>query len=91
VIVNNPKYVQIVPGSKKIQLSRIFKWYAPDFDLDFGSPERIGKFQRGDVSILSFLAYYLEDDAKIEYLQEGNYKIKYFPFDWSLNEWKEKV
>ncbi len=87
--VTNPAYVDITPGRKKIQISRIFKWYAKDFKLDFGTPESHGKFSANDNAVLSFLAYYLEDEAKGEYLQEGNYKIEYPSFDWSLNDWKK--
>ncbi len=31
--VNNPKYVRVIPGEKKISLSRLFKWYAPILNL----------------------------------------------------------
>jgi len=39
------------------------------------------------MSILSFLIYYSEDLQKIEFLEEGRYKIKYMPFDPELNDW----
>ena len=38
---------------------------------------------------LIFLAYYLEDEAKRDYLQEAKYKIEYPSFDWSLNDLKK--
>lgn len=89
--VADPAYVDITPGQKKIRISKIFKWYAKDFKLDFGTPEPRGKFSEGDNAVLSFLAYYLEDEAKGEYLQQGKYKIEYPPFDWSLNDWKKQA
>jgi hypothetical protein len=89
--VTDPAYVDITPGRKKIRISRIFKWYGKDFKLDFGTPEPRGKFSDADNAVLSFLAYYLEDEAKGEYLQEGQYKIEYPSFDWSLNDWKREV
>jgi len=89
--VNDPRFVDIVPGRKKINLSKVFKWYDRDFDLDFGVPEPIGKFSKTESAVLSFLAYYLEDNAKTEYLQEGRYKISYPAFDWALNDWSENV
>ncbi|OQA51326.1 MAG: hypothetical protein BWY44_01125 [Candidatus Omnitrophica bacterium ADurb.Bin292] len=85
--LNDPARVEIIPGKKTIRLSRIFKWYGADFNLDFGTPERIGKFSREEMSILSFLIYYSEDLQKIEFLEEGRYKIKYMPFDPELNDW----
>lgn len=86
--VADPRCVDVVPGRKKIMLSRIFKWYADDFKLDFGTLEPRGKLSAGENAVVSFLAYYLEDEAKDEYLQEAQYKIDYLPFDWALNDWK---
>ncbi|MFH0984018.1 MAG: DUF547 domain-containing protein [Candidatus Omnitrophota bacterium] len=86
--VADPRCVDVVPGRKKIMLSRIFKWYADDFKLDFGTLESRGKLSAGENAVVSFLAYYLEDEAKDEYLQEAQYKIDYLPFDWELNDWK---
>jgi len=87
--VNDPANVDITPGKKKIFLSRLFKWYGNDFKLDFGTIEPLGKFSIVDTSVISFLSYYLEDDAKGEYLQQAGYKIEYPSFDWSLNDQKE--
>jgi hypothetical protein len=87
--VKDPAYVDITPGRKKIRISKIFKWYEKDFKLDFGTPEPRGKFSEDDNAVLSFLAYYLENETKGEYLQEANYKIEYLPFDWSLNDFSK--
>lgn len=84
--VNDPAHVDIKPGRKKVRISRIFKWYGKDFKLDFGTPEPLGKFSTVDTAVLSFLTYYLEDEAKGEYLEKANYKIEYPSFDWSLND-----
>ncbi|HOW59709.1 MAG TPA: DUF547 domain-containing protein [Candidatus Omnitrophota bacterium] len=89
--VNNPRFVDIVPNRKKIFISPIFKWHGKDFKLDFGVPEPIGNFSMVDTAVLSFLAYYLEDESKIEYLQGAHYKIEYPAFDWTLNDWKVDV
>lgn len=85
--VNDPVRNRIIPGKKKIEVSRIFQWYASDFTLDFGVFENDYGLHPSDFAILSFLAYYLEDAAQIAYLESGKFKIKYLPFDWSLNEW----
>jgi len=84
--VNNADYVEVIPGQKKIQLSRIFKWYAGDFKLDFGAPITELKITTEQQSVLSFLAFYLRDAAKVEYLEGDQYKVKYMPFNWALNE-----
>jgi len=87
--VMDPANVDITPGRKKIRISKIFKWYGNDFKLDFGMPEPRGKFSESDNAVLSFFAYYLEDEAKEEYLQDAKYKIEYPAFDWTLNDWKK--
>jgi len=87
-LVNDPVYSKIIPGEKKVWLSRIFKWYAADFKLDFGYSDDILHFTEEEAAVLSFMVHYLESLDKIEYLEEGKYKVKYLPFDWSLNEWR---
>ncbi len=87
--VTDPAHVDITPGRKNIRISKIFKWYGKDFKLDFGTAESRGKFSASDNAVLSFLAYYLEDEAQGAYLQEAQYKIEYPAFDWSLNDWKK--
>lgn len=86
--VNDPVRNQITPGEKKIYLSSIFKWYARDFLFDFGTAENERGLPPYDFAVLSFIANYLDDFEKVRFLEEGNYKIKYLPFDWDLNEWK---
>ncbi len=85
--VNDPVRNPIEAGKKNLQISRLFKWYATDFKLDFGFQDENEKFDVTENAVLGFLAYYLDDRAKIEYLETRNYKIKYLPFDWSLNDW----
>ena len=89
--VNDTSYVDITPGQKKIRISKLFQWHGKDFKLDFGTPEPLDKFSAIDTAILSFLAYYLEDEAKVEYLQQAHYKIQYPAFDWSLNDQRLKT
>ncbi len=87
--VNDPTYVQIKPGEKDIQLSRIFEWYANDFRLDFGVVDQDKAFSEDQFAVLSFIAHYLSDFEKVQFLEDGHFKIKYIPFDWSLNDWKK--
>ena len=85
--VNDEARNRIQPGEKKIVLSRIFKWYARDFLLNWGNfPEDI-KWGPEEMAVLSFFAHYLEDPPKVEFLKNAKYKVKYDPFDWRLNDW----
>ena len=88
LFVNDAVKNSIVPGEKTIKISKLFEWYPADFTLDFGVFENDRNLSAGDFAVLSFLAYYTEDDAKVHYLEEGKYKIKYLSFDWSLNDWE---
>lgn len=86
--VNDGTKNRIVPGQKKIVLSRLFKWYANDFLLNWGNfPEEI-RWKPEEMAVLSFLAYYLQDSKKVDFLKEAKYKVKYEIFDWTLNDWR---
>lgn len=86
--VNDESKNPIRLGKKNLHISRIFKWYAPHFKLDFGYKDEEEKFSLEENSVLAFLAYYLNDRSKIEFLESKSYKIKYLTFDWSLNDWQ---
>jgi hypothetical protein len=85
--VNNGIKNRIEPGEKKIVLSRLFKWYAADFLLNWGDLPEPDRWKPEELAVLSFLAHYLEDPKKVGYLRDANYKVKYEVFDWSLNDW----
>jgi hypothetical protein len=89
--VNDPELNTITPGSRKIWLSKIFKWYQEDFLLDFGIPENDRGMRDSEYAVLSFIANYLDDADKSQFLEEGYYKIKYKAFDWRLNDWKDRA
>ena len=89
--VNDSARNLIDPAAKKVRLSKIFKWYAKDFKLDFSSEERDPRFSEEEYAVLSFIANYLNEEAKVQYLEEASYKIKYYDFDWSLNEWRSNT
>ncbi len=88
--MNDPALNSIDPQAKKLQISKIFKWYAKVFKLDFSSEERDPRFSEEEYAVLSFLANYLKDESKIQYLEESRFKIKYLDFDWGLNEWRSE-
>lgn len=84
--VNDEAKNQIQTGKKKIFLSKIFEWHNPDFKLDFGAFENEKNLSQRDYAMLSFVANYLDDPAKIQYLEDGHYKTKFLNFDWALND-----
>ena len=84
--VNDATKNRIELGAKKVILSRLFKWYGKDFLLNWSHFPEKPRWNPEDMSVLSFLAHYLQDPAKVEFLQEGRYKVKYEVFDWALND-----
>lgn len=80
--VNGSRYNRIRPGKRKVYLSSLFKWHAGRFLLNYGgAPSENAE----ESAVLSFVADYA-DETKKEYLKAGRYKVKYLPFDWSLDE-----
>lgn len=84
--VNDPSKNQIELGAKKVILSRIFKWYGHDFLVNWSNFPEESRWDKEELAVLSFVAHYLEDPQKVDYLKGGNYKVKYQTFDWRLNE-----
>lgn len=86
--VNDPRRVQIIAGDRKIKISRIFRWYGPDFKKRFGFYRKEDRFTPEENAVLAFLMFYLDDPTRAAYLDEKKYTITYFPFDWRLNDWR---
>lgn len=86
--LSNPTKFRIDRDAGKIYLSSIFKWFGKDFikkykpDKDFNSAGSDAK-----KAVLSFISPYLQLE-QVAYLRTGKYKIKYLPYDWTLNERK---
>ncbi len=72
--INGEANVTFDEASGALLLSKIFDWYAADFERSAGSVEK-------------FLAKYLSPE-KQRLLQTRQWDIKYLPYDWSLNELK---
>jgi hypothetical protein len=69
------KGIAIERGNGVVRLSKIFDWFEEDFE------------SRGGV--LEAITPYLEDTDKAWMRTEGpNASIRYFPYDWSLNDLK---
>lgn len=70
--------VEIDPASGELRLSQIFQWYAPDFGAH--------PFALGDRRpLLEFVARYVDDTAKREYLLRGSPAVRFQAYDWTLN------
>lgn len=67
----------------KVALSSIFKWYGRDWEASYGVKERFAGNGK-ERAVLNFISQYLEAKDR-QYLEQGNYKVSYINYDWSLN------
>ena len=69
---------------KKVYLSSILKWYGDDF-IDVYTPESGFTGQnKKERAVLYFISLHLREEDRA-FLEEGNLRIKYLKYDWSLN------
>lgn len=72
--------------ANEVWASRIFEWFVDDF-LPGATKENPGHVAQ-QKSLAAFTSKYVSpEDAK--YLAEGKYVVKYFDYDWTLNEEKK--
>lgn len=72
--LSNPAWNSVDVRNRTIFLSPVFKWYRDDFVKRSGS-------------VLEFVQFYLSPELA-DALGQGEFKIKYTIFDWSLNDFK---
>ncbi len=70
----------------KVYLSSIFKWFGEDFESKFAAENQYAGKEK-ERAVLNFISQYLEDQNQT-YLAQGNYKVGYLSYDWSLNDLK---
>lgn len=68
--------LQVDPKSRTLKLSSIMNW----FGEDFGKPETAMM-----ISVKDYLP-----SAAAEIVENGNFRLSYLKYDWSLNEQKQK-
>lgn len=82
--IDSPHGIRIAPEEATIYLSSIFQWYGQDWIKSYGIKEQFNG-NESERAILNFLSNYLPS-LRQKYLSNGNYKIKYLDYDWSLNQ-----
>jgi hypothetical protein len=83
--VGNPAKVQVTQANKTIRISKIFDWFSDDFS-QFQSDELKKHYSKKESGAIGFILQYL-NPADVEVVKSGT-EIKYFDYDWSLNEQK---
>jgi hypothetical protein len=83
--LKDPEKFRIDRKGGRVYLSSIFKWFGEDFTKTYGTDKKFHKFDDTERAVLNFLAGYLGADDR-EYLEKGDFSIKYLSYDWTLNE-----
>ena len=66
-----------------VSISKIFDWYGKDWLSRYGTNEGFAGNEK-QKAVLNFISNYVSpEDAR--YLKEGDYRVKYLDYDWSLN------
>ena len=66
-----------------VYLSKIFDWFTVDWEPSFGVDDGFtGNTEQR--AVLNFVSQYV-DEGDREYLEAGEYDIKFFDYDWVLN------
>ena len=70
--------------NNRVSVSSIFKWFGEDWIASYKSEDKFTGSDK-EKAVLNFVSQYINpEDSK--YLAEGNYRISYLDYDWSLNK-----
>ncbi len=83
--LSSDKNFLINKEQRLVYLSSIFKWYGKDFIESFKPATGFKGHKRRIKAVLNFISAYLKEEDR-RFLKAGSYKIKYFNYDWTLNE-----
>ncbi|MFN0111102.1 MAG: DUF547 domain-containing protein [Blastocatellia bacterium] len=83
--INDPRNVKFDPATKKLQLSKIFDWFADDFLTHLKEKKGIAQ-----PHISQYIVMYLDGSMResLEKTAVSELKVSYFSYDKSLNEQK---
>ena len=72
-----------------VHISPIFKWFGEDFVPTYGTSMEFAGHEPEERAVLNYLSKYLSEQDQ-QYLEQGDYQIKYLDYDWTLNEQPSK-
>lgn len=85
LFLDNPEKFRIDREKKIAYLSAYFDWYGEDFVPAYLPEKGYEGFDASERASLHFIAGYV-DEREADWLRDGDYRIEYLPYDWSLNE-----
>ncbi|MEL4895679.1 DUF547 domain-containing protein [Crocosphaera sp. Alani8] len=75
---------QIDRQNNSVAISAIFKWFGEDWLETYSTEEKFAGSER-EKAALNFISQYVPPEIRT-YLAQGNYRINYLDYDWSLNK-----
>jgi hypothetical protein len=82
--LNHPQGFRLDQANKKVYLSSIFQWFGQDWQKSY-QPQQGFQGNDPEKAVLNFIGHY-RSPSEQAFLQNGDYKIQYFDYDWSLNK-----
>jgi len=86
----DPKRFRIDREAGVVRLSSIFKWFGADFVSRYLPAEGYGAFDDDVRAPLHYVAGFLPA-GQAAWLRAGQYKVRFLPYDWSLNVRDEPI
>lgn len=87
--LSNPSKFRIDRQRSRVYISPIFKWFAEDFVLKYGTGRHFKGHDAPQRAVLNFISKYVNKRNR-NYLLNARYTLKYLKYDWSLNEQVKK-
>ncbi|MFM1842615.1 MAG: hypothetical protein RLZZ490_1351 [Cyanobacteriota bacterium] len=82
--LHHPQGFHLDQANKTVYLSSIFQWFGQDWQKSF-QPQQGFQGNDKEKAVLNFISNYLPPSQQT-FLQNGEYQIQYFDYDWSLNQ-----
>ena len=67
-----------------VYLSKIFDWFTGDWEASYGVEGDGFTGNSAQKAVLNFVSGYVNESDR-DYLEAGDYDVKFFDYDWSLN------
>lgn len=81
--LSSPHGVQIDREAGEVRISALFDWFGEDWLETYGGQEGYAGSDK-ERAALHFISQYVDPDDRA-YLEDGNYRVRYLDYDWSLN------
>jgi hypothetical protein len=82
--LDSPQGLSLDRDQNRVAISSIFKWFGEDWQTQYAAPDQFTGSPK-ERAVLNFIGNYVSPSDRA-YLAEGNYRLDYLDYDWSLNK-----